>query len=246
MSPSELAEVLRNALARKAPPVDAARRDAELDALSRAHARRYGERPRRASKWLLATGLVAAAAVGACVVPVDYEAEMGQRLAFTMAASEMSEIDVEAIARFVEDEHDPEELRIEAHAEMHETTDGARTHTMKEVRIELEAVGEHLDADALWDDLVEEFPALAGAKREDEALHGTVHGTLGGRLSHRWLDVTIDRDGVEEAKRQLIEQLVAEGVQGTPQVEIIDEDLGDMRRREVRVRIEHSEDGQPQ
>jgi hypothetical protein len=180
--------------------------------------------------------------VGACVVPVDYEAEMGQRLAFTMSASDMSELDIEAIARFVEDEHAPDELRISGHAQTeswsHETTDGARTHTMKEMRVELEAVGEDLDADALWDDLVEEFPALAGAKREDEALHGTVHGTLGGRLSDRWLDVTIDRDGVEEAKRQLIEQLVAEGVQGTPQVEIIDEDLGDMRRREVRVRIE--------
>jgi hypothetical protein len=242
VSPSELAKVLRNALLRRSPPVDAARRDAELDALTVAHARRYGERPRRASKWLLATGLVAAAAVGACVVPVDYEAEMGQRLAFTMSASDMSELDIEAIARFVEDEHAPDELRISGHAQTeswsHETTDGARTHTMKEMRVELEAVGEDLDADALWDDLVEEFPALAGAKREDEALHGTVHGTLGGRLSDRWLDVTIDRDGVEEAKRQLIEQLVAEGVQGTPQVEIIDEDLGDMRRREVRVRIE--------
>ncbi len=238
MSPSEFDETLRKALTRDAPPVDAARRDAELDALSRAHARRHGEAPRRAPRWLLATGLAVAAAVGACVVPVDYEAEMGQRLAFTMSAQDMSELDVEAIAHFVEEQHDPEQLRIEAHAAMHETTDGGTTHVMKEVRIELEAVGDHLDADALWDDLIAEFPALADAKREDEALHGVVHGTLGGRLSHRWLDVTIDEEGVEEAKRQLVEQLVADGVQGTPQVEIIDEDLGDMRRREVRVRIE--------
>jgi hypothetical protein len=106
------------------------------------------------------------------------------------------------------------------------------------MRVEIEAVGEDLDADVLWDDIVAEFPALADARREDEALHGLVHGTLGGRLSHRWLDVTIDRDGVEEAKRQLILQLAAEGVTGTPEVEIIDEEVDGMRRREVRVRLE--------
>jgi hypothetical protein len=236
--PSDLASMLRRVLTRPAPPIDEARRDAELDALTAAHARKYGRRPRRASRWLLGVGLATAAAVGACVVPIDYEAEMGQRLAFTMPAEQMSDLDIEAIARFIEEEHDPEEIRIMGHAEAMHDSDTGEEHVIQEVRVEIEAVGEHLEADALWDDLVHEFPELADARREDEALHGLVHGTLGGRLSHRWLDVTIDRDGVEAAKRQLIDRLAAQGVTGTPEVEIIDEDLGGMRRREVRVRIE--------
>jgi hypothetical protein len=234
--------MLRRVLTRPTPPVDEARRDAELDTLARLHAQMYDGRARRAPRggprWLLAVGLATAAAVGACVVPIDYEAEMGQRLAFTMSSEQMTELDMQAIARFIEEEHDPEEIRIMGHAEMHQSADDGNEHVEQEVRVEIEAVGEHLEADALWDDLVHEFPVLADARREDEALHGIVHGTLGGRLSHRWLDVTIDRDGVEAAKRQLIEELAAQGVTGTPEIEIIDEDLGGMRRREVRVRIE--------
>jgi hypothetical protein len=237
--PSELASMLRRVLTRPTPPIDEARRDAELDALTLAHARKYGERRSvRTPRWLWVAGLATAAAVGACVVPIDYQAEMGQRLAFTMPAQQMSDLDLEGIARFIEQEHDPEEIRIMGHAETTRTADGGEEHVMQEVRVEIEAVGEHLEADALWDDLVDEFPVLADAQREDEALQGLVHGTLGGRLSHRWLDVTIDRDGVEEAKRRLIEELAAQGVTGTPQIEIIDEESDGMRRREVRVRIE--------
>jgi hypothetical protein len=225
--PSDLASLLRRALSRPTPPIDEARRDAELETLAAAHGRTYG-RERRAPRWL----------VGACVVPIDYEAEMGQRIAFTMPLAQMSDLDVEAMARFVEEEHDPEEIRIMAHAESSHIADAGEEQLVEEVRVEIEAVGEHLDADAVWDDLVEEFPELADARREDEALRGLVHGTLGGRLSHRWLDVTIDRDGVEAAKQQLIEELAAQGVKGTPEIEIIDEEADGMRRREVRVRIE--------
>jgi hypothetical protein len=233
--PSDLHDDLRRALARPVPPVDEARRDSELDALLTEHARRFPRRPGRVSRWLLGLGLGAAVAVGACVVPVDYEAEVGHRLAFVIDSREMTEIDVESMARFIEIEHAPDELRIAARAEMMKT-DAGETH---DIRIELAAVGEHLDADALWDDLVAEFPALAEARREDVALQGTVHGTLGGRLSHEWLDVTIDRHGVDEAKRRIIEQLAAQGVEGTPDVQIIDEDLGDgHRRREIRVHLE--------
>ena len=233
--PSDLQDDVRRVLARPVPPVDEARRDAELDALMREHGRRYPRAPGRISRWLLGLGLGAAVVVGACVVPVDYEAEMGQRLAFVLDASEMNEIDVEAMARFIEENHHPEEMRIAAHAEKTVTDDGE---TMHDMRIELTAVGEDLDADALWDDLLAEFPMLADARREDVPLQGTIHGTLGGRLSHDWLDVTLDRHGAEEAKRQIIEQLAAQGVQGTPEVEIIDEDLGEgHRRREIRVHL---------
>ena len=238
MLPSDLASLLRRVLTRPTHPIDETRRDAELETLASAHARKYGMYPRRAPRWLLAGGLATATAIGACVVPIDYEAEMGQRLAFTMPAQQLSDLDLESIARFVEEEHDPEEIRIMAHAELTQVGDTGEEDAIREVRVEIEAVGEHLEADVLWDDLVHEFPALADARREDEALHGIVHGTLGGRLSDRWLDLTIDRDGVEAAKRQLIEELAAQGVTGTADIEIIDEDLGGMRRREVRVRIE--------
>ncbi|HET6584897.1 MAG TPA: hypothetical protein VFG69_15680, partial [Nannocystaceae bacterium] len=109
MSPSELGSLLRRVLGRSVAPVDETRRDAELDALAAAHARKYADpappprraaHPRRAvKKWSLAAGLVAAAAVGACVVPVDYEAEMGQRLVFVVSAQELAELDIESIAR---------------------------------------------------------------------------------------------------------------------------------------------------
>jgi hypothetical protein len=222
--PSELERGLSEALRGEPIAADPERRAAlEQELLARLPAtppRRHGTR------W-------------ACVLPTDYATQLGHRLAIVVDVEHADELDPEQIVHFVTDRYHPDELRMGVrHERTRESDDDGHVSERASMRIEIDAVGEHLDTDAMWHDLVEAFPELEGARLEDEELRGLVHGTLGGRMSQAWLDVVIDRGGVEQAKQQVIDQLRAQGVQGDPQVDIIDQvDEDGSRRREVRVML---------
>lgn len=238
---SEPRQQLRDAW-RAAPAVDAEARDRlERELL----ARLPEARPRAWGRRALGIGLAAALALGACALPADYEAPVGHRLAIIADAAILDHVDPHALAAYVTEAHDPDELRISMSVESkRERTGDGSVHEHTEVRIGLDAVGDDIEPEALFAELQQRFPALASATLQDQELLGTVHGTLGGRLSHAWLDLEIDRHGVEEAKARLMEQLRAQGIEGEPRIEITDHDDGEgHRRREVRVEIDEPDDG---
>ncbi len=240
--------LLRAALERTPPVVDAARRDALEQTLAASVAARGDRRvdpPRRWTRWLLGGGLVLAVTAGACVLPSDYDAAVGHRLAIIVEGDAV-EVDPHALVDFITAQHHPDELRM---AVSQQRVADEHGHTQTITRIELDAVGDDVEPEPLWSELVAAFPELEGARLEDQELRGRIHGTLGGRLSHDWLDITIDRHGVAAAKVQIIEQLRAEGLSDaaveSAQIEIVDHDDGKGRvRREVRVQIE-DEHGAP-
>lgn len=236
---SDLETDLCRALA-GAPTPDTARRDTlEHELMARLSAARARRRwPRIA----LGIGLCGALAAGACALPSDYDADLGHRLAIVVAES--TEIDPRAIATFVEERYSPDQLRMAVSQERtrEQAPDGTLIEQGGELRIEIDAVGEDIDTDEMWEQLVLAFPELEGGRLEDEALRTVVHGTLGGRLSHAWLDVVIDRGSIEDAKAQILLELDAQGFEGQAHVEIIDDPNADgesgHHRREVRVWVE--------
>lgn len=191
---------------------------------------------RRMPRWaMVATGL--ALAVGACMSPSDYAVELGNRVGILVDVETFPSVDVERIVEFVQDEYDLQELRVEVRHER--SVHGAQGEEPVEeevMRIQLEMVGDGIDTDEVWSDLAGAFPALEDARMEDVAMKAEVHGTLGGRLAHDYLDWVLDRHGVDEARQRILEDLAARGYEGRAEVEVSD-DAG-QRRVKVRVRGE--------
>jgi hypothetical protein len=215
----------------------------EADLMQRFDRRAPEEEPAwwvlRMPRWAWVAAALVAVVVGACVTPSDYEVKMGDRLGILVDAEKSHTVDVEEIVRFVEQGYELETLEAEVRMEksVFRTGTGA-SESQAIMRIQLDMVGRGADADAVWEDLVAEFPALVGARMEDEDLEGTVHGTFGGLLAHRYLDVVIDERGAEEAKRQILADLEARGFKGEAQVDIQDHEDG---KRSVEIRLREEE-----
>ena len=215
-----------------------------------------GHERRRAGGWLrrlrvprlaLAGGLGAAVAVGACVMPAEYPVALGYGLELTLPAERWAELDPEAIAMSLDDHPGVERVEVRVHKLQHEHAEagGGPSVVEGDMRMQLFVFGDAVDPDAMFDELQASFPVLAGAELHEVPLSGTVHGTLGGQLSHRFLDVTIDQHGVEEAERQVLAALVAEGLAVEDVTVDITEERGEdgARRIEVRIEAEHLEAG---
>jgi hypothetical protein len=251
---SDLEPRLRG-LYRAPAPGQAAHRDGDEAQLVAAVARRggvpragaAGSRPRRWPRWLrmprlaLAGVLGVAVAVGACVMPAQYPVSLGYGFEIVVEAERWAEVDPEALAMHLDERLDVEriELRV-AHLNEERVSESGAPQLDQGVRIQLFVFGDAVDSAALLADLQQEFPALADAELRDVPLSGTVHGTFGGELSHRFLDLTIDGHGVEEAERRLLAELVARGF--APEDATVDiserEGADGQRRIEVRVRAE--------
>lgn len=223
-----------------------------------AFSRRYGggaasPRVRRLPRIALASVLGVAVAVGACALPSEYPVDLGQGVEIVLDAGRWDEVDVERLAEHLGQELMAERIEVQLSRSREEGVgpDGA-PFVREQMRMQLFAFGGDPVTDDRWDDLVADFPALADARVSHVPLSGTVHGTVGGRLSERWLDLTLDRHGVEAAEQQILEQLRAEGI--APEDAIVDittTEVDGHRRIEVRVEAEHDSehdsehDGQP-
>ncbi len=209
-----------------------------------------GGRTRGWTSWLrlprlaLAGVLGVALAVGACVMPAEYPVSLGYELEVTLPVERWAELDHETLSRHLDAWPGVEHVEIRMQ-HVHERTEarGRAAVDTDEARMQLFVFGDALDPDALLADLQARFPVLEGAELRDVPLSGTVHGTFGGALSHRYLDVVIDRHGVEEAERQLLAALAAEGISTeSTRVDIIEERGANGEHRiEVRVQAEHHE-----
>lgn len=226
------------------------------DALVAALARRRGgagasgvpERERgwswlRLPRLALAGVLGAAVAVGACVMPAEYPVALGYGFEITLPAARWAELDPEVLALHLDDQPGVERVEIRMHRMKEEHADASGVAVTDDMRMRLFVFGDAVDSDAILADLQASFPELADAELRDVPLSGTVHGTFGGKLSHDFLDVVIDQHGVEEAERQVLAALAAEGIAPeNARVDITEEHGADGARRiEVRIEAERSE-----
>jgi hypothetical protein len=250
--PSEIRTVLRRLYGRAGPPPRPEHEnELEAELMQRFDRRAPAEATPwwafRLPRWAWAGAAALAIAVGACVTPSDYEIKMGDRLGILIDAEERDTVDVREIVQFVRSGYPLERLEAEVKMErsVFRTGEGA-TEDQAIMRIQLDMVGRGVDADVVWEDLVAEFPALEGARMEDEELEGTVHGTFGGHLAHRYLDLVIDEHGVEEAKRRILADLEARGFKGEAEIDIQDHGDGSNHERKVEIRLREEEPQPPQ
>jgi hypothetical protein len=205
------------------------------DALQPEVLRKFAERtpapaPRRPWLRLALAGLVAAGVgVGACQIPTAYERPLGQRIGTILLAETMTQVDPEAVARFVEDNHPIEGMMVRL--QMRQDEGGAG-----ELRIAMEVVGPDIDIDEVWVDLCEEYPLLDGGRVEGEVLEGIVHGAWGGRLG-----LPLDEGSIDDARERLLHDLRVHGIEGEARITIEDEETPRGRQRRIEVRVE-SED----
>lgn len=180
-------------------------------------------------RWAIA-GL--ALAVGACRLPVDYQRSFGASVECRVDPEALDEPALNAMS---------EELRLTIGAEsialrVFRTDDDAqvRLDVWGDLEDEAEALAHVLDLE----------PSLRDGKCEAQALEGTVHGTLGGRLGYDLLDLDLlDRKGAAATREAILEKLAAEGFRGTAEVEI--EDSNGQRRVKISIeeRVELDENG---
>lgn len=221
---------------------EAHRRELEPALLQRFRARTPRPAARRWGRLAIGGLIGTAALVGACQIPTEYELGLGHRIAIEIPYSAASEVGPDQLAQFIEDNYEVESIEVAARIELDTdpADDAVPSGTMV---VNLDVMGQGLHIEDVWDDLLAEYPILEGSRLENEALQAHVHGTWGGRLSHRWLDVVMDEHGVEEARRQLLLDLEARGID-TESAEVTvtqsDEDGRHERRIEVRVPTQES------
>lgn len=198
--------------------------------------------PEQPSPWrrrVLIGGLTGLAFAGACAVPTKYSMDFGQRLAFSV---DDADFDPRALHLHIRERFDGiEELRISASKSITERGVGP---AQLQFDVVLDVVGD-VDGDAIEASLLEHFDTLAPADIDVDALDGTVHGTLGGMLSHRTLGWELDRGGVEEARARILAELDAQGLPPPTHVEVQIEERDGPGRREREVRIEVEADRMP-
>ena len=223
------------------PAASRAHRDALEPEVLAAFAHRVPTAPSPRRPWLklaLAGLVTAGAGVVACQLPVEYERPLGRTIAIVVPEATFSSVHPERMAAFIEANHEIEGLMMRVEAERHDE------HSPGVVRIVMDVVGPDVDVEEIWDDLVEEYPALDGGRVEGEALEGVVHGTWGGRLGNHLFDLDLDEGDIEDARARLLVDLRARGIEGEAEIDIEEEQTPDgvRRRIEVRVRAEEHED----
>ena len=162
-----------------------------------------------------------ALAVGACTVPVDYQRSFGASVDCTLADEAVDEDALTAMT---------EELRVAV---------GAESIAMRimrsdddEARVRVDVWGDLDDEDEALATIRELAPPLATASCAAQALEGTVHGTLGGRLGYHILDLDLlDRADASATRESILEELSAQGFRGSAEVEI--EETGGRRRVKI-------------
>ncbi len=231
--PSDVRNVLRPG------PDDAAsraHRDALEPSVLAAFARRAPTPQRHPWLRLAFAGLVTAGAgVVACQLPVEYQRPLGRTIAIVLPEGRLADVQPERIAAFVESSHPIEGLMLRVEAQRDDV------HTPGVVRIVMDVVGPDVDVDAIWDDLVDEYPALEGGRVEGEALEGVVHGTWGGRLGSRLFDLDLDAGDIEDARARLLVDLRSRGIEGKAEIDIEEEQTSQGVRRRIEVRVHAQE-----
>ena len=195
--------------------------------------------PQRPSPWRRRTligGLAGLAFAGACAMPTDYSMDFGHRIAFSVSDDGF---DPRALSDHIRGRFDGvDELRISASKSITEHDDGQPTQMQFDVV--LDVVGS-ADVGAIENSLLEHFDALTPTDIDVDAIDETVHGTLGGMLSHRTLGWVVDDDSADEARARILAEFAAQGLPPPRSVDVQIEERDDghgQQEREVRIKVD--------
>ncbi|MEZ4383326.1 MAG: hypothetical protein R3A79_18500 [Nannocystaceae bacterium] len=173
-------------------------------------------------------GVALAMIFGACRLPVDYQRSFGASVRCVAEPDALDEAELQAMSR---------ELEVAIAAEsvaLRIMRDEQRAQVRVDVWGDLED-----EADAL-DLIVDLAPTLRGASCSAQAIEGTVHGTLGGRLGYSLLSLDVlDRKSAAEAREEILVELAAQGFAGKAEVQVEDDGQG---QRKVMIRLEETID----
>lgn len=177
-------------------------------------------------KALLVAAAVMTLGVAACAAPADIEVDVGRRVSIELPEGVEPPLDHQAIEAMIQGNGSTTEARVRMAMQNGKST------------FEIEVWGNGLSKTDVADEIRAKFPALAKAAIHEEVLEGRVHGTLGQKIGHHWLNLdVIDKSDVEAAKQQVMQQLAAQGVTGKVDVDVQDEG----GKRKVKVRVERED-----
>ena len=191
---------------------------------------------------MLLGGLAGLAFAGACVIPTDYSMDFGHRLAFSV---DDGAFDPRALSEHIRTRFDGvQELRISVSKSIVQLDDGSMEQMQFDVV--LDVVGS-ADPSEIEISLLEHFDALAPTDIDVDALDETVHGTLGGMLSHRTLGWVVDGESAAQARVRILADFAARGLPppNRVDVQIEDHDGPGGHKREIRVLVE-ADDAPPE
>lgn len=198
--------------------------------------------------FLRRVALIGAAAViagaAACVAPAELDVDVGRSVevrydASAVALEPSAVADAIKAAAGVKDEGEAAARTGEGEGERARSEINLRVLRRGDaVEVRAEVWGTSLPEGPLADEIQKSLPALKGAEIKEEHLHGKVRGTLGEKLGHDLFNIDVlDETDVATARRQVMEQLAAQGVEGKVDVQI----EGDGTRRKVKVRVEQED-----
>jgi len=202
-------------------------------ALEEALVKRMRSAPRKARRsvwsflgdhrWALAgVGL----AVGACSLPVDYQRSFGASVECTIADTTLDEATLQEMSEELQAAVGAESIALRV----------MRTDDVALVRVDV--WGDLEDEEDALQTIRELAPTLADASCTAQALEGTVHGTLGGRLGYNLLDLDLlDRDDASATREAILLELSAQGFRGSAEVLVEDDGNG---QRKVKISLEES------
>lgn len=194
--------------------------------------------PQRPSPWrrrMLVGGLAGLAFAGACAIPTDYSMDFGHRLAFSV---DDAAFDPRALSEHIRTRFDGvDEVRISASKSVVQLEDGSPERMRFDVVLDI--VGSP-DPDDIEVSILDHFDALTLTDIDVDALDETVHGTLGGMLSHRTLGWVVDGESAEQARARILAEFAAQGLPAPSRVDvqIKDHDGPGRHAREIRVEVE--------
>lgn len=218
MRDRELDRVLRQVHRNGASDRRAHHRGALADELGARHARLY-RRQRwiimKQSTWmrpLLACLTVAILGVAACQTPTEYEVPAGQNLDVVLPSrtdGAIAEEQVDAMADFCRQWPGAEHVNIAEHRR-----------EAGVITTDLSIWGEDLDGRALLEALAQRYPVVDPDKASIEPLKAVVETNVAERLGHAVLNLNLDGETAEDIRRQVIEQLEAQGYDGNAVIDI--------------------------
>jgi hypothetical protein len=165
----------------------------------------------RTGRLVLAALAVVVLGVGACSIPTSYEDQVGRTFLVHVPDAAKAPGDAELLA-FLKEHDLARDINVSR-----SVRDGGADITMLLLR-------DSVSEDELIGMLQAEFPGLENALWEVDEVVGTVETSLAGALGHAIFDIEAGSADPEEIRRQILEQLAAQGLTGDAAVEIQEDD----------------------